>query len=119
MLNFEKVDVIATVGVARDAKGPFPQISSISCHFVFRDVVSQTKYCCSLKFKIFTPKKTLGWIRYWLQLTLTVNQTPTREKTIARGRQCFNGQGANGGWTGDALSDDIDCNIYAQESSSS
>ena len=39
------------IGVARG--GHVAQISSISCHFVFREAASQTKCCCSLKFKIF------------------------------------------------------------------
>jgi len=33
------------------------QISSISCRFALWEVLSQTKYCCSLKFKIFGSKK--------------------------------------------------------------
>jgi len=32
-----------------------PQISSSSCCFVLWEVVSQTRYCCSLKVKIFGP----------------------------------------------------------------
>ena len=34
-----------------------PQISSIPCHFVLREVVYQTKYCSSLKVKIFGTSK--------------------------------------------------------------
>jgi len=37
-----------------------PQISSISCYFVLREAVSQTKYCCSLKVKRFDPPKLFG-----------------------------------------------------------
>jgi len=36
------------------------QISSISRRCVLRDAVFQTKYCCSLKLKIFGPFKNLG-----------------------------------------------------------
>ena len=40
------------------------QISSISCRFTHWEVLSQTKYCCSLKVKIFGSKKNSGWLRY-------------------------------------------------------
>jgi len=40
------------------------QISSISCCFVLWKVLSQTKYCCSLKVKIFGSKKFSGWLCY-------------------------------------------------------
>ena len=34
-----------------------PQNSSLSCRFVLREAMSQTKYCCSLKVKIFGPSQ--------------------------------------------------------------
>jgi len=45
-----------------------PQFSRKSCRFVFREAVSQTKYCCSLKVKksqkYLVPPKHSGWLRY-------------------------------------------------------
>jgi len=41
-------------GVAKWAHAP--KIFSMSCYFVLWEAVSQTKYCCSLKVKIFAPK---------------------------------------------------------------
>jgi len=52
----------AGIGVARGVKWHGPQISSISCCFVLWEVLSQTKYCCSLKVKIFGQKNS-GWLR--------------------------------------------------------
>jgi len=52
----------AGIGVARGTKWHGTQISSISCCFVLWGVLSQTKYCCSLKVKIFGPKKISGWL---------------------------------------------------------
>jgi len=57
-----KRSIIAHIGVARGQRGHAPQISSISCRSVLRHVVSQTKYCCPLKFKIFAPPKTFGLV---------------------------------------------------------
>ena len=49
---------LVTTGVAR---GPCPvHISSISCHFVLLQAVPRTKYCCSLKVKVFAPRKNFG-----------------------------------------------------------
>jgi len=39
------------------AKRHAHQMSSISCHFALWEVLSQTKYCCLLKVKIFGPDK--------------------------------------------------------------
>ena len=47
------------------AKWHGPQNSRISCRFALWEVLSQTKYCCSLKVKIFGSKKIFsGWLRY-------------------------------------------------------
>jgi len=55
---FERKSYCASIGVAR---GPWPPKScSISSHFVLWEAVSQTKYRCSLKVKIFVPKKDFG-----------------------------------------------------------
>jgi len=32
---------------------------------VLEEVVTQTKYCCSLRFKRFSSPKFLGWLRHW------------------------------------------------------
>ena len=49
------------IGEAREDKVVMtPQISSIPCCFVFREAVSQTKCCWSLKLKIFVPTKIFG-----------------------------------------------------------
>jgi len=40
--------------------GHAPKISNISCRFLLCEAVSQTKYCCSLKVKIFGPQK--SWL---------------------------------------------------------
>ena len=45
-------------------RGPCPLITYISCRFVLWGAVSQTKHYCSLKVKIFSPPKILGWLRY-------------------------------------------------------
>jgi len=45
------------IGVSRGAKEPRShKISGISCHFVLWETMSQTKYCCSLEVKRFSPK---------------------------------------------------------------
>ena len=48
----------------RSQEGHGPQIFLAYCGFVLWDAVSQTKYCCSLKVKVFWPPKILGWLRY-------------------------------------------------------
>ena len=45
----------AGIGVARGFH--LHQIPSIFCHVVLSEVLSQTKYCSSLKVKIFGPPK--------------------------------------------------------------
>ena len=65
-LSFKKVDdpwirtkretrFVPCISVTRGARGSCPPISGISCCFMLREPVSQTKYCCSLKVKIFAP----------------------------------------------------------------
>jgi len=50
---------VASGGEGRHA----PKISSLSCHFVLREAVSQTKYHSSLEVKILgPPKKLWGWL---------------------------------------------------------
>jgi len=43
-----------------------PKIASLSCRFVLREAVSQTKYCCSLKVTYLAPPKILRWLRHWI-----------------------------------------------------
>ena len=61
--------------------GHAPQdiISSRSCHFVFREAVSQSKYCYSLKVERFPPPKILGWLRHCVQ---RVSTPLTNEATV-------------------------------------
>jgi len=50
---------VASGGEGRHA----PKISSLSCHIVLREAVSQTKYHSSLEVKILgPPKKLWGWL---------------------------------------------------------
>jgi len=68
---------IKSTGVATGgARRPWPQISSISCRFVHWETVSQRKYCCSLKIKIFGLPKIFGWLRYWLRAQFNQSNNP-------------------------------------------
>ena len=49
-----------------------PKISSTSCHFVLWQAVSRTKFCCSLKVKVFgLPKKI--WLATLLLVTTVLS----------------------------------------------
>jgi len=61
LTDMPKKFVFFHVVITGVAKGPFPpEISSISCHFVLCEVLTQTKYCCSLKVKRFGLQKHFG-----------------------------------------------------------
>jgi len=61
----ESADWVLLTGVARGDAVSL-QTSGISFHFVLREVLCQTKYRSSLKVKIFSTFKNLGWLRHWL-----------------------------------------------------
>jgi len=66
------------ISVARGWRGHNPlNISSKTCRFVLRNAVSQTKYCCSLKFKKFahTPKLWAGYATASLSVVSGHRQT--------------------------------------------
>jgi len=50
----------AIVVARRGKMGHVAPVSSISCRFVLQEVVQHTKYCCSLKVKVFGPSQNFG-----------------------------------------------------------
>ena len=57
-MNLGHKHAAVAIGLAKGGtRKPCPQVSGIPCRSVLWEAVSQTKYCCSLKVKIFVPKK--------------------------------------------------------------
>ena len=72
---------------SRGGRGPFNPIFSIPGHFMLWEAVSQIKYHCSPKVKIFSPKisppPVLGWLRHWFPFHFYTGTTDVVYKVFA------------------------------------
>jgi len=63
------------IGVVRGRQGAIPtRIASSFCYFVLWEAMSQTKYCCSLRVKVFATQK-----KFWAGYAADCNVVPKRK----------------------------------------